>query len=188
MRRINNSKICPVLSAKLQTQTNEELPVIVRVKENNIDKLNSLAQVMEGKVKRSLPLVGAIAANMSLDEIYKLSNDPNIEYISYDSKVFALLDIATSTIGSNFPRDLGLTGEGVTVAVIDTGVAPHYDLTRPKNRIIGFKDFVNNKTRPYDDNGHGTHVPCTINQNLIVGKALFKNSLLAHSYFFASKE
>ncbi len=23
---------------------------------------------------------------------------------------------------------------------------------------MGFKDFVNNKTSPYDDNGHGTHV------------------------------
>ena len=52
----------------------------------------------------------------------------------------------------------GYKGEGITIAVIDTGVAPHYDLTRPINRIIGFKDFVNNKTSPYDDNGHGTHV------------------------------
>src|SRR5690606_4133390 len=42
--------------------------------------------------------------------------------------------------------------------VIDTGVAPHQDLTLPDNRIVGFKDFVNNKNEPYDDNGHGTHV------------------------------
>lgn len=158
MRRMN-SKICPVLSAKLQTLSNEELPVIVRVRENHKDKLNNLAHNMEGKIKRNLPLVDAIALNMHMGEIDRLSKDPSIEYISYDSKVFALLDIANASIGGSFPREIGLTGEGVTVAVIDTGVAPHNDLTKPKNRIIGFKDFVNNKTAPYDDNGHGTQVP-----------------------------
>lgn len=164
MRRMN-SKICPVLSAKLQTQSNEELPVIVRVRENDKDKLNSLAHSMEGKLKRSLPLVDAVALNMSMGEIDRLSRDPNIEYISYDSKVFALLDIANASIGGSFPREIGLTGEGVTVAVIDTGVAPHNDLIRPKNRIIGFKDFVGDKTSPYDDNGHGTHVAGIIASN-----------------------
>ena len=49
------------------------------------------------------------------------------------------------------------TGKGVTVAIIDTGIAPHADLIYPSNRIIGFKDFVNNHTKFYDDNGHGTH-------------------------------
>jgi len=52
--------------------------------------------------------------------------------------------------------------------VVDSGVAPHKDLTVPTNRIIGFKDFVNNETEPYDDNGHGTQVPCTVNQNLYI--------------------
>ncbi|MFA5524585.1 MAG: S8 family peptidase [Tissierellales bacterium] len=164
MRRMN-SKICPVLSAKLQTQSNEELPVIVRVRENDTDNLNSLAHRMEGKVKRSLPLVDAVALNMSMGEIDRLSRDPNIEYISYDSKVFALLDIANPSIGGSFPREIGLTGEGVTVAVIDTGVAPHNDLVRPKNRLVGFKDFVGDKTSPYDDNGHGTHVAGIIASN-----------------------
>lgn len=35
---------------------------------------------------------------------------------------------------------------------------PHNDLINPTNRIVAFKDFVNNKTSPYDDDGHGTHV------------------------------
>ena len=37
------------------------------------------------------------------------------------------------------------TGKGVGVAVIDTGVAPHPDLVEPSNRIIAFKDYVNQK-------------------------------------------
>ncbi|MDD3240527.1 MAG: S8 family peptidase [Lachnospira sp.] len=43
----------------------------------------------------------------------------------------------------------------VGVAVIDTGIYRHIDFD---NRIIGFKDFVNERSSPYDDSGHGTHV------------------------------
>lgn len=49
-------------------------------------------------------------------------------------------------------------GQGVGIAVIDTGISPHYDLIYPENRIVAFKDFINNRAFPYDDDGHGTHV------------------------------
>lgn len=44
---------------------------------------------------------------------------------------------------------------GVTIAMLDTGVAIHPDFD---NRIIAFRDFVNGKRNAYDDSGHGTHV------------------------------
>lgn len=62
-------------------------------------------------------------------------------------------------------------GSGVTIAMLDTGAAPHPDL---EGRILCFEDFVRNDARIvsgdegwrtasgdrscYDDNGHGTHV------------------------------
>ncbi|MDR2044337.1 MAG: S8 family serine peptidase [Clostridium sp.] len=46
----------------------------------------------------------------------------------------------------------------VGVAVLDTGVYPHSDLTKPTSRILKFVDFVNHYALPYDDNGHGTAV------------------------------
>lgn len=48
-----------------------------------------------------------------------------------------------------------LTGQGIGVAVLDTGIFPHADFD---NRIVAFHDFVQYKSRLYDDNGHGTHV------------------------------
>jgi serine protease AprX len=49
-----------------------------------------------------------------------------------------------------------LTGQGIGVAVLDTGCFPHEDLV---DRIVCFRDMVGRHTvRPYDDNGHGTHV------------------------------
>ena len=49
----------------------------------------------------------------------------------------------------------GLSGKGVTAAVLDTGIALHPDLS---GRIAGFADFVGGQKQPYDDSGHGTHV------------------------------
>lgn len=50
---------------------------------------------------------------------------------------------------------LGLTGKGIGVAVLDTGIFPHRDF---ENRIKVFNDIVKRRPMPYDDNGHGTHI------------------------------
>lgn len=42
-------------------------------------------------------------------------------------------------------EQLGLTGKGIHIAVVDTGIYPHQDLTKDTNRIVAFKDFVNDK-------------------------------------------
>ncbi|HWI61160.1 MAG TPA: S8 family serine peptidase [Symbiobacteriaceae bacterium] len=45
----------------------------------------------------------------------------------------------------------------MVVAIIDTGIdAAHIDLAGGK--VIAWNDWVGNRTTPYDDNGHGTHV------------------------------
>ncbi|WP_319422522.1 S8 family peptidase [Pleurocapsa sp. FMAR1] len=54
-------------------------------------------------------------------------------------------------------------GEGVTVAVIDTGVSKVPDLKLTK--FVKGYDFVNDKENADDDNGHGTHVAGTIAQS-----------------------
>ncbi len=48
-----------------------------------------------------------------------------------------------------------LTGKGIGVCILDTGIFQHVDFDR---RIKAFADFVGYKSRPYDENGHGTHV------------------------------
>ena len=46
------------------------------------------------------------------------------------------------------------TGKGIGVCILDTGIYEHIDFA---GRIWAF-DFLDFKRRPYDDNGHGTHV------------------------------
>lgn len=49
-------------------------------------------------------------------------------------------------------------GDGIGVAVLDTGVYPHPDFFIRGNRIAAFSDFVGGKAQPYDDANHGTHI------------------------------
>jgi serine protease len=70
-------------------------------------------------------------------------------------------------------RDAGLPGgRGITVAVLDTGVAYRNKGTKyardpdlpPVTRFVSPKDFVDGDQLPLDENGHGTHVASTIAQ------------------------
>lgn len=52
----------------------------------------------------------------------------------------------------------GILGEGIGIAVLDTGISPHPDFFLQGNRIAAFADFVNGRSFPYDDANHGTHI------------------------------
>lgn len=74
------------------------------------------------------------------------------------------------------PPEENQCGAGVAIAIIDTGVAPHYDLIKPFNRILAFRDFVNGKTAPYDDDGHGTHVAGIAAGNAYASKGRYRGT------------
>ncbi len=48
----------------------------------------------------------------------------------------------------------GITGRGITVAVLDSGCS-HPDYA---DRIVGFVDLINGRKECYDDASHGSHV------------------------------
>lgn len=70
---------------------------------------------------------------------------------------YAQEDIAYISRPKNMARlhEQGIDGRGVTVAVVDSGVARHEDFG---DRIKAFKDFGSRKRAPHDPKGHGTHV------------------------------
>ncbi len=68
---------------------------------------------------------------------------------------------------------MGITGKGIGVAVIDTGVYPHPDLG---GRLVAFKDYCNGQATPYDDNGHGSHVAGLIAGNGSKAEGQFKGT------------
>lgn len=65
------------------------------------------------------------------------------------------MDRVKQIIHTDYAYRIGLSGNDVTVAVMDTGIVPHPDFS---DRILYFEDFCKGQTGLYDDNGHGTHV------------------------------
>ncbi|WP_409252773.1 S8 family peptidase [Bacillus sp. SCS-153A] len=112
---------------------------------------------LRSRVKSQFSRISCCSAELSpsgLEEV--LTSCQHVKKVYLNRKVQALLDTAVdSANAANIIRQgRRLTGKGVTIAIIDTGIHPHQDLA---GRIKGFKDFINDRPDPYDDNGHGTH-------------------------------
>ena len=81
--------------------------------------------------------------------------------LNFDNKFEIMVDISGPYVGTTFPNDLGYDGEGIKIAVIDTGVDHlHPDLFGfgPGGKIVGGYNFVDESKMPVDTNGHGTEV------------------------------
>lgn len=153
-----NQKVSHDLVQKIKESNGELISVIVRTEKGLQEKHRVTVNESGGKLKHNLSLINGFSAELSASAINDLAAENEVTGVFFDSDVKACLDIAAPSVNAPAAWDSGLTGKGVTVAVVDTGIYPHPDLVQPVNRIIAFKDLINNRTSPYDDNGHGTHV------------------------------
>jgi len=116
---------------------------------------NILAKQFRSKIKSRYPSISSCSAVLTPLAIQSLiENHASIKKIHTDRQVKALLDVARPSIRADRVHSQNIRGRGVTIAIVDTGIYPHQDLA---GRIKAFKDFIQNRTEPYDDNGHGTH-------------------------------
>ena len=132
--------------------------------------VSSDARKLGGRVGRRLGLINGQVLELPNAVIRRLADLPFVESIHYDRPTGGEMNRVAVAVGARAAQlQYGYTGAGVGVAVIDSGVTNwHDDLTyngnssavRVKNgqRVAAFVDFVNGRTSPYDDNGHGTHV------------------------------
>ncbi|MEI8003621.1 MAG: S8 family peptidase [Methanothrix sp.] len=108
------------------------------------------------------------ALTVSGDNLEKIARTDGVKGIYKDQKLKVLAQPEVQSGSSSLPNSIdylwniddprknqGYTGKGVTVALIDTGADRNHEALAGK--IVAFKDFVNNQTDSYDDNGHGTH-------------------------------
>jgi serine protease AprX len=118
--------------------------------------------------RRDLDIVNGVVLELPNNVLKTLAAHPDAVRVHYDREIGAHNYRTAVTVGARTVQDyLGLTGAGVGVAVIDSGISSfHDDLTSTSStlyrygnqRVKKFVDFVNRKRLPYDDNGHGTHV------------------------------
>ena len=152
-------KIDQRLIKKTQTlNSTSKLSAIIFSKEKQGTICKECLKEMGVTIVHEFPFINAYAVEVPGSMLEKVAKIESIKYISDDIETSSLLDIATQGVGARTANKMGYTGKGIGIAVLDTGIYPHPDLIRPRNRITAFKDFVNRKDGPYDDNGHGTFV------------------------------
>lgn len=124
-----------------------------------------------GSVKYGLSIVGAVSAHVKGVQALALTRDADVDYVVKDQKLRAQFDPALDSAKARTPgilevsapqvwSQLGLTGQGVGVAIVDSGVYAHPDLA---GRIVASIDFTTasptvSSTTTGDPGGHGTHV------------------------------
>ncbi len=150
------NKIDPDIINSLSIKANDYRRVILSAKD--FEKCRMILKDENVRVVREFPLINAYSVDIPQDRLAALAASNVIRYISSDVEAHTQMDIAAKVIGASRLHRKGITGKGITIAVIDTGISPHRDFTKPRYRIKAFKDFVEERNVPYDDNGHGTFV------------------------------
>ena len=118
-------------------------------------------------------LIDAIAGKIEIDRISDLVNLPGVVFVELDSRLSIQMEEVIPVHGVDLVwQDTGYTGDGITMAIIDTGIDGNHtalddlddDNTTNDPKIVAFYDAINNPEAtngteifPYDDNGHGTH-------------------------------
>lgn len=161
-------KISAELLAKVQVAGPDDLvPVIVQTAGDPSDAHIARLHGRGGLLKTRYSVIHGYAANLPAAQIEAFANDPEIEEISSDAPVRSHLDVAYPAVKADLAyASYGMTGAGVAVAVVDTGVASHPDLQRPKGspQVVEV-EIVGHEPGLADYYGHGTHVAGIINGN-----------------------
>jgi serine protease AprX len=183
----SQQKISPSLLAQITANPVERVPIIVQLntpgppatRGMNLTLAQQAVSILQanGQSVGALPIVQGAAGYANAAGIQVMSALPQVAAIHQDAVVrpqrppTAGPPPPVSTPTSLYPREVSATrvwqqggsGRGVTVAVLDSGVAPDTDLTATGNRILASVSFAGPRDPMWpDEGGHGTHVAGTI--------------------------
>ena len=118
-----------------------------------------------GNIKYKLPMISSYVIEVNENQIKNIIRTEGLIAYELDTHITAQMKRAANEIELRWAHDRRIYGQGVGVAIVDTGIFPHKDFFANKNRITAFYDVINDNNQPYDDNGHGTHVAGIVGGN-----------------------
>ena len=135
--------------------------IIVHGTSRELDQLASRHRLYVVKRMRGAAVFLANSA-----ELNDLSKDGAVDRLSGDLPVHSSTGISDASTAANqtragnalplgLPGIAGVDGQGIGIAVLDSGISPHLALG---NRVIANVSFVTNDPQMTDAFGHGTHV------------------------------
>jgi serine protease AprX len=149
----------PLLTAK-SVRASGWTSVIVRIDGPLTAEREGLLTQKGAFVYRRLPIVGSVAVRVPRRDLSRVAALPWVQRLSADVAVQKSdAFIVEHSLASVARRDYGLTGKGIVVAVLDSGIDDHPDFAPPGgsgSRVVRSVSFV---PESGDDRcGHGTHV------------------------------
>ena len=152
------------------------------VQANTADQAFQLVEKHHGVVTSRLDIINAVGALLSAEGVSQLRLEKDIVAVTSNGSVEASDNNSDgdknkdknknknipatdfpNVVGADVVWEEGVTGSGVAVAVLDTGLgsltALEKSIDNKSGRIVGWKDFIDGRNKkPTDPNGHGSHV------------------------------
>ena len=161
-----SQKLDPVLQARAAQLTGRTRVIVEFASTPDVRAITG----NRGRVGRRLAAHRAQVAEIDNISLSSLARDPRVTRVTIDRPAFPTLARASAAVGATLARQqFGVTGRGVGVALIDSGITPWHDdlyladgVTTMGPRVVHFKDFTRQDSSaadlPTDGYGHGTHV------------------------------
>jgi serine protease AprX len=181
------AKIQPALQAEMLAYPLEQIPVIVEMNPatapfssgSNLNLANQAVSILNGNGHAfgALSIIQGAAGVATSAGITAMSLLPQVATIEQDSVVRPTRPTNSGPayppgqLTSLYPQETNATqvwkaggsGQGVSVAVLDSGVANDVDLTKNSNRVLVHVGFAGAESAQQPDpGGHGTHIAGTI--------------------------
>jgi len=140
------------------------------------ETIDAIAQRHHVQIVKRLAGGAVFAANG--DEIARLAADAAIDHLSGDVPVKTWMSVSNQSTAADQTRAgmgglfgigaiPGVDGQGIRVAVIDSGISPHAALA---NKVVGNVSLITGDPSVADVFGHGTHVAGIIAGNASAAK------------------
>jgi serine protease AprX len=147
---------------------NRKVEVIVQFKAGTAQRTaRALVRKRHGKVMRRLPAVNGLLVKLRARDAVALRRSKRVRNVTLNTRMRSttapsglLATTYPKTVGADQLWAAGITGKGVGVAVIDSGISgnlPDFKGTDGRSRIT-VNEVTSSATRRGDDVGHGTHV------------------------------
>ena len=116
-----------------------------------------------------IPIISGLIDVNRIDDLLEVEG---VVFLTLNGELHVLLDNAIGIHHVDTVWDFGYTGEGISVAIIDTGIDPNHvsindfddDPTTNDPKVVAFYDALDDSgddgsgtTQAYDDHGHGSH-------------------------------
>lgn len=145
-----------LLAARKAEARGEAMDLLVLARGPVDDAMRKDIARLGGTVRREFRLAPGFSLRLPAGKVDDLAALPWVERVQQNHKVRALLASSVPALGAPALWDLGLTGKGITVAVVDTGVdAGHPALA---GAVLPGWNVIAGNDQPHDGHGHGTHV------------------------------